>query len=200
MASRPVQATIHRMGRPARQRRVTFEEYSAHEGAPNTRYELFAGEIVAMNQPTFRHAALQVSLAHELVAVLAGRCDVLGPTGVYCAATDEAFGPDLVVVCEPPTFDGKLGRALTNPRAIVEIVSPSTSQVDTIEKLAAYTTIGSLREYVIVSQSRRLVTVYRRSEAGWTIEQLSAGRLVVCDATLSVDSIYDRVDKPASSP
>ncbi|MBS2015656.1 MAG: hypothetical protein JST00_22400 [Deltaproteobacteria bacterium] len=35
--------------------------------------------------------------------------------------------------------------------------------------------------------------------AGWTIEQLSSGGVAVCDAEISIDAVYDRVEKAASS-
>lgn len=182
------------MGEPARSLGVTIEDFCAFEGQPGTRYELFGGEIVAMNQPTVRHAALQMSLGRELLRALEGRCDVLGPIGVYCEATGEAFGPDVVVICEPAAYDRVLGRALTNPSAIFEILSPSTSRIDTHDKLPSYKAISSLREYVLVSQAKKLIQVHRRETGSWMMDQLSSGNLSVCGAEISIDAIYDRVE------
>ncbi len=61
------------MGDPARRGGATVADFWAFEGKPGTRYELFDGEIVAMNQPTVRHAVLQASLITELNRALDGR-------------------------------------------------------------------------------------------------------------------------------
>lgn len=181
------------MGEPATSLGVTFAEYCAFEGALGTRYELFNGEILAMNQPTLEHAALQASLALELLKALGGRCQVLGPMGVHCEATGEAFGPDLIVLCDPPSYDRVVGRALTNPSAIVEILSPSTSQVDAHEKLHAYKTITSLQAYVLVSQKRRLVQIHRRVGDAWLLEEVSSGTFRVGDADVTIDAVYAQI-------
>lgn len=188
------------MGAPAKTINVSFREFWDHEGLPGARYELFSGEIVAMNQPSLRHGALQGSLIGELLRALDGRCQVLGPVGVYCEATGDAFGPDVVVICEPAIYDREVGRALTNPSAIVEVLSPGTSRIDTHEKLPAYKTIASLREYILVSQKKRLVQLYRRTSGGWLSEQHSSGPFRVCDGEITVESIYDRVDRSALLP
>ncbi|MBX3227639.1 MAG: Uma2 family endonuclease [Labilithrix sp.] len=183
------------MGEPARSLGLGLEEFWAFEGEPDTRYELFGGEILAMNQPTIRHAALQMSLGRELLRALDGRCEVLGPIGVYCEATGEAFGPDVVVICEPAAYDKVRGRALINPSAIFEILSPSTSRIDTHDKLPAYKTIASLSEYVLISQKKKLIQVHRRVKGGWVMDPLSSGSFRVCAAEISVDAVYERIDK-----
>jgi Uma2 family endonuclease len=183
------------MAHPAKRARATLEDFQTFEGAPDTRYELFDGEILAMNQGTLRHGVLQASLMMTLGRELEGRCTLSGPVGVYCEATGDAFGPDLVVLCEPPRFDPVLRRALTNPSAIFESLSPSTSQIDGHEKLHAYKTIASLREYVLVSQKTRLIYVHRRTRSGWAMEELSSGTFLVCDGEISVDAIYERIEK-----
>lgn len=186
------------MADPATRVGATLADYCAFEGEPGTRYELFNGEIVAMNQPTIQHGILQMSLGAELIRALDGRCAVVGPIGVYCQATDEAFGPDIVVMCEAARYDPILGRAVMNPSAVFEILSPTTSRIDTHEKLPSYKTIESLREYVLVSQKKRLIQVHRRTKTGWTLEQVSAGTFRVCDAEVSVDAVYERLEKSAT--
>ncbi|MBX3231552.1 MAG: Uma2 family endonuclease [Labilithrix sp.] len=188
------------MGEPAEEIGVSFREFWEYEGLPETRYELFSGEIVAMNQPSLRHGALQGSLIGELMRTLEGRCQVLGPVGVYCEATGDAFGPDVIVLCEPAIYDKEIGRALTNPSAIFEILSPGTSKIDTHEKLPAYKAIPSLREYVLVSQRKRLIQLHRRTSSGWISEQYSSGALRICDGEITVEAIYERVDTSALLP
>jgi Uma2 family endonuclease len=55
---------------------------------------------------------------------------------------------------------------LTDPKLIVEVLSPSTQSIDQREKAFNYRQIPALEEYVLVSQDRCEVTIHRRLE-GW---------------------------------
>ncbi len=57
-------------------------------------------------------------------------------------------------------------QAFTNPCVIVEVLSPSTSQINRREKLFAYTTIETLRAYYIVHQDRMTVENRERDDDG----------------------------------
>jgi Uma2 family endonuclease len=77
----------------------------------------------------------------------------------------------------------------------VEILSPSTSQVDAHEKLHAYRTIASLDAYILVSQKRRLVQIHRRAGDAWLLEEVSSGTFRVCDADVSLDALYAQIGR-----
>lgn len=64
-------------------------------------------------------------------------------------------------------------RFFTDPKLIVEVLSPSTAGVDRHEKRIAYRRIAALEEYVIVARDMVEVTVFRREE-NWTPEVLGA--------------------------
>jgi Uma2 family endonuclease len=147
-----------------------------------------------MNQPSLRRGLLTATLLSALKSALRDRCTVLGPVGVYCEETDEGFGPDLVVLCEPPRLDCVRGRALVNPRAIIEILSPSTETIDKGDKLHSYRTLASLHEYVLVSQEKRFVQVYRRGRDGWLWQDSTAGSFELCDAAVSLDDVYEGLE------
>ena len=55
-------------------------------------------------------------------------------------------------------------RFCTNPRLIVEVLSPSTERTDRREKASNYRQIPSLEEYVLVTQRKAEVTICRRSD------------------------------------
>jgi len=174
--------------------RTTFAEFCDMQLPGDTRYELIDGQVIAMNQPSLRHGVLTASLAHVLRTVLDGRCFVSGPVGVYCVATDEGFGPDLVVFCDEPRFDDIRGRALVNPRAIFEILSPTTERVDKRAKLRRYRTLESLQEYVLIAQDEKYIEIYRRAREGWIWQDVTSGTFEICGASVSIDAIYDRID------
>ena len=65
-----------------------------------------------------------------------------------------------MVACGPQADD----RFCTNPRLIVEVLSPSSECTDRREKALNYRQIPALEEYVLVAQRMAEVTIYRRSE------------------------------------
>lgn len=76
--------------------------------------------------------------------------------------------PDLSVVCGQPIFLSCSGiDALTNPALIVEVLSPSTDQLDKGPKRTAYQKVPSVREYLIVAQDAPHVTQYLRRGRQW---------------------------------
>ncbi|WP_394829241.1 Uma2 family endonuclease [Pendulispora albinea] len=182
------------MSQAVRPLRTTYAEFCEMELPGDRRYELIDGQIVAMNQASPRHARLMASLITCLETAFAGRCTVFGPMGVYCEETDEAFGPDIVVTCEPPRLDEVKGRAIVNPRAVVEILSPTTERVDRGIKLRAYETLASLQQYVLVSQTEKFVQVYRRGRDGWIWQYIESGTFEICEAAVSIDVLYKGID------
>ena len=84
------------------------------------------------------------------------------------------------------------GTTITNPTLVVEVLSPSTEEVDRGSKWRDYQLIPSLQEYVLVSQEAR-IEVYRRMTSGrW--EYLDVGKGVVkltSGATLDLSMLYE---------
>ncbi|WP_434616209.1 Uma2 family endonuclease [Azospirillum sp. B2RO_4] len=76
---------------------------------------------------------------------------------------------------------------------VVEVLSDSTEAIDRREKRTNYQKIPSLREIVLVSQTERLVEVYRRDGAGWTIDMVRDGpvMLAASDLSLPLDAVYE---------
>ena len=81
------------------------------------------------------------------------------------------------------------------PCLIVEIASPSTFRIDRREKLFAYRTLASLREYVLVHQNERQIEVFRYPENEHEIHTEGTFRLECLDLELSVESVYADADR-----
>ena len=83
--------------------------------------------------------------------------------------------------------------AVVNPLVIVEVLSESNSESHRGDKFADYRRLGSLREYVLVSQRERRVDVYRREGRRWVLDEHGRGesmRLESLDVALAVDDLY----------
>ncbi|MBP0028924.1 Uma2 family endonuclease [Roseofilum sp. Guam] len=85
----------------------------------------------------------------------------------------------------------------TQPNLIVEVLSQSTESLDRREKLTNYQKLESLKEYVLVSQDRIQVEVYRQDAPGnWTVQILDAESVLTLESvglTLTMVQIYEDV-------
>ena len=89
---------------------------------------------------------------------------------------------------------GSPEHAAINPRAIVEVPSPSTEDYDRGEKLSHYQTIPSLEEIVLVAHDRQEIEVVRREADGtWSRHVAGVGQsayLTSIACELSVAEAY----------
>lgn len=98
--------------------------------------------------------------------------------------------PDVVMTCRPHDKGAKL---VLDPVLIVEVLSPTTVNVDKGEKFDDYKTIESLREVWFVDSTRRWVTLARRVPEGWLLTDHIGGgsfRSDVLETELPLDELY----------
>lgn len=138
----------------------TIEDiYALPEGQ---RAELIDGQIYYMVPPNRRHQRISWKL-HQAIANYidskGGECEVYAaPFAVFLNEDDHNYvEPDISVICDKNklTDNGCNGA----PDWIIEIVSPSSRQMDYYKKLFKYRTAG-VREYWVVDSERQFVTVY----------------------------------------
>jgi Uma2 family endonuclease len=95
--------------------------------------------------------------------------------------------PDVVVVCGRPEFDDEERDTLTNPVAIVEVLSRSTEVYDRGQEFLDYRSIPSRKEYVLGSQRQMLVEHYLRQPNGqWVLTTYKSPEHSVAFPTLNV--------------
>lgn len=180
-------------------KRATYAEYVAIANESSVKYEYVAGDIVAMAGGSVAHARLISRLSAILDRALDGKPCIVLPSDmrVRIRAADRATYPDLFVVCGEPERDPDDDHALINPTVIVEVLSDSSNESDRTDKFAAYRRLGSLREYILVSQRERRIEVYRRDGRRWYLDEAAAGETARIESLmieLAVDEIYvDRV-------
>jgi Uma2 family endonuclease len=175
--------------------RLSYLDYLALEAGATQKHEYLRGEVWAMAGGTPEHGRLQASLIRELGNALAGKpCVVMtSDVRVRVDATDRTTYPDLFVVCGPRRVSAADANAIVNPILIVEVLSEGTEREDRGEKFAHYRRLDSLVEYVLVSQTRPLVEVFRRSPEGWVLSEAGPGSRIglrSIDASLDVDAVY----------
>lgn len=179
--------------------RYTFAEYLEIERASrDVRHEYVAGEIFAMAGGSVEHSALASALLGLLFAHLRGSsCRPHGADlRISIRAAEVATYADVAVVCDPSERDPESPTHVTNPRVVVEVLSPSTERYDREQKRLYYQQLDALQEYVLVAQDRRRVEVWRRGGDGWSHSVHEAGGKAVLASIgyeLDVDELYDAV-------
>jgi Uma2 family endonuclease len=162
------------MNLPAQVHPLSVADYLQGEQHSDVRHEYVAGQVFAMAGAGEAHNRIAGNLFFHLRAATRGTpCGVfISDMKVRVAAHDAFYYPDVVLGCDPADNASLYKSA---PCLIGEVLSPSTEVIDRREKLLAYRALASLRYYLLVSQDRRLVEVYRREpQVGWCYEVIEA--------------------------
>ena len=181
---------------------LSFEEWLEGERASKEgRSEYVGGEVFAKTGASAEHNAIVSNINRELSTQFKGRaCQVYAnDMKVLIRSANAGRYPDLVAFCgEPQLLDGRRD-VLLNPSLIVEVLSDSTEAYDRGEKFALYRQIPSLKEYLLVSQSRALVELCSRGDDGrWVLSDFRALTdrvpLTSLGCRLDLAEVYDKVD------
>lgn len=138
----------------------TIEDiYALPEGE---RAELLDGRIYYMAPPNTKHQRLVNYISTEINLYIRNNndsCEVFpAPFAVFLNKNETNYvEPDISVICDTSKLDDKGCHGA--PDWIIEIVSPSSKQMDYYKKLFKYRTAG-VREYWVVDPDRSIVTVY----------------------------------------
>jgi Uma2 family endonuclease len=144
---------------------MTREEFLDFQEQSFTPFEFVNGIIRPMSGPSVAHCLITQNIHRVLDTRLRG-----GPCQSFCTGgeinltlgDDEiVYHPDVYVSCDRSVWDP---RWIPNPKFVVEVLSPSTQDIDSREKAVNYRRVDSLDEYVIASQKRPEVTIYRRAD------------------------------------
>ncbi len=176
--------------------RYTVREYVLIEDASiGVKHEYVSGEIYAMAGGSPEHAALTNALALLIGTHLRG-----GPCRTYSSdlriaiASAEVYTyADLTVACDPIVRDPGAPSHITNPRIVIEVLSPSTERYDREQKRLYYQQIESLQEYVLVAQDRRRVEVWQREGDDWVRQAFEGGdeaAIASIAYNLPIDDLY----------
>ncbi len=160
------------MSQPDRIERLSVEQYLQLEERSDVRHEFIDGQIFVMTGTTDSHNVICGNFFALLHSHLRGSgCHVyMNDMKLHVQVANSFYYPDIMVTCEP--FEAR-SVFKQSPLLIVEILSPSTKQVDRREKSIAYRKIPSLREYLIVYQDRQQIEVHRiNNDHEWRIEIL----------------------------
>jgi Uma2 family endonuclease len=184
------------MAHQAPDQRLSIDEYLAGERTSEVKHEYAAGHVFAMAGASERHNRVCGNLfAHLHAASRKSHC-VPFMADMRLRIGEVIYYPDLMVCCDPADDDAYLKRS---PCVVIEVLSESTERIDRGEKLHNYRQIPGLKAYVLVSQERPRVEIYRRTDSPqWLFEShdgLDAAFDLPCPPTrVAMAEIYERLE------
>lgn len=182
---------------PPNLRRMTVEEFFewGRRRPDGERWELVDGiPLHAMTGARRAHNVVANNITVALTPAAKARgCDATtSDTGVRTGARGVRY-PDVVIDCAPPDPDATQADA---PTIVVEVASPSTSEIDGSDKLEEYRAVESIRVVLLVELGTVDAKLYRRGTDGeWSIERYGRLDQIIelpeIGATLAVADVYD---------
>ena len=179
--------------------RLTPEEYLVGEKSSDVKHEYANGYVVAVVGASRAHNLIALTVAAAIRQHLKGsRCRTYMSDMKVRIRTDHNdlfYYPDVMVSCDDEPVSEYYEE---KPILIVEVLSPTTEIRDKLEKLSAYSSIPSLKEYVTVAQDRVEVNRYSVVDGVASLTQYEEGdgiELASVGLTIPVKEIYaDVVD------
>lgn len=172
---------------------ITEQAYLQGEQLADSRHEYIDGEVYAMAGASRNHQRLLGNVHTACNRYLADKpCEPFA-SELKVKADRCFFYPDLAIVCDDEQGDDYYTEC---PTLIVEVLSKTTRRFDKTLKFAAYKTLPSLQEYVLIEQDHVEIQVCRR-EQNWFPEPYFLGDEVVFQSiglTVTVAELYHRVD------
>jgi Uma2 family endonuclease len=183
-----------------KQEKYSPEEYLVLEDNAEYRSEYENGEIVAMAGGSIDHAQITSNINRFIGNKITEKCRSLtNDVKVRVESYRKFYYPDVLVICGQPEFYQQRNDTITNPVLIVEVLSDSTEAKDRGEKFAAYQSLESLQEYILVSQnSAKIEQFTRQNDGSWkyqaTIGLKSKVKFPSIEVELMLEEVYQRVE------
>lgn len=174
---------------------MTVEEYLKFEEEANLRHEFVDGFVFAMAGGTEEHNRIAGAIyARSRLAEAKTACRAYMEGVKLRVPNGSYYYPDVFLSCDESEFGESIK---TNACFIVEVLSKSTADIDRGEKLNSYLKLSGLKAYVLVSQDKRFIEVYRLLQDGsWRYEAFESGsfELPCLNLTMTFDDVYEGVD------
>lgn len=181
-------------------KRWSVDEFFAWQERQSDRYEFVGGAPVPMTtRQRNTHSLIVANVVAELGRQVRGssRCAFTGDSSVE-TYHGQVRRPDAGVDCgrrDPNGFSA------AEPRLVVEVLSPSTRDYDTFDKLAEYKSVETLDYILYVEPNTPDVSLWQRTDTrAWMREGIEGLDRVVAMPALGIElalaELYDGLDVP----
>jgi Uma2 family endonuclease len=175
---------------------MTPDEFLEWQKRQDRNYELVDGlpvlPLKAMTGATLRHDRITTNATVALGSQLRG--GPCRPQSTDIAIRIPAGGlrrPDLTIDCGPMVDSAMEAQ---EPRLVLEVLSPSTINLDRFRKLDEYKSHPAIRLILLADTRVPELTVWRRSGVGWAVESFHGleGRVELPEIgeSLALDDLY----------
>ena len=167
------------MGQAAHKPVMTAADYLAWESTQEERHEFVGGETFAMAGAEDRHVTVVGNIYMALRQHLSGTpCRTfVTDMRLHVAALGNYFYPDIMVTCSATDLASPMSKS--EPKLIIEVLSPSTAAYDRGLKFSHYRNLPSLQEYVLIDIDTRAVDSYTLGSDGlWVLHPFAANETV----------------------
>ena len=179
----------------------TAEEYLELELAAETRSEYRNGEIIPMTGGTPNHNDISGNLYILLKSALKGKDYRIfyADQRLRIPAVNLYTYPDVVVVPKPLELQTGRRDTVVNPCFIAEVLSKSTQNYDRSEKFAAYRTILTFQEYLLIDQHRVHVEHHVKTAVNqWLFSEYDDPNVVLSfsafEYQIQIADLYENID------
>lgn len=183
------------------QRTYTVAEYIAQEAPSTERHEYRNGEIILMPRGTPNHNQITLNLAGALNFALRRQpYHVFVTDQRLCIPEKRVYTyPDVMIIRQPIELQVGRNDTVLNPLVIAEVLSKSTRSYDKDDKFAAYRTIPSFSEYLLIEQYAPHVEHYTKTEGqAWLFREYDGLEATVSfqafEFIIALADLYDKVD------
>jgi len=153
---------------------VSPEDYLVMERASDVKHEYYKGEVFAMSGASKEHNIIAKNLSTIVLPFLKGKgCDMFGSDlRVHVPENSLYTYPDFTIICgEWQTTDSEKD-TVTNPSAIIEILSKTTRDYDKGTKFTLYRSIKTLKEYILIDSIAASVEIFtKQDDNGWKLSE-----------------------------
>lgn len=167
----------------------SVEEYLTLDRQAERNSEYHDGELFPIIDATRQHSSIAFNLGIVFGPRLknSGCQGLLSPLRLRVSPTQYVF-PDFMIVCGKPVITDEHRDTITNPKVILEILSPSTADYDHGGKFELYRMLPSFEEYLLVSQDKPLVEIFRKqSPNDWSLQIVTAVDSLVRIQSLGIE-------------
>ncbi len=186
----------------ARSVTLTVEEYLAFDRAAEVKSEYHDGELFPLSAVALSHALISAQVIGLISRHLTKTpCRVAASFLRVRVSPTRFVIPDLLVFCGKAELTDEYQDTITNPKLIVEILSPSTADYDYGGKFCLYRRLPSFEEYVLISQDQPRIETFRKAPNNEWVLRTHEGldKTVVLEsikAPLQLREVYEGIEFP----
>jgi Uma2 family endonuclease len=177
------------------------EAYLDREVKSDQRHEYRDGVIIPMTGGTPQHNRISGLFYARLLFALLNRPYEIFHTDqrLWIPERQMYTYPDVMVLPKPIELQAGRKDTVTNPLLIAEVLSKSTRNYDGGEKFAAYRTIPSFQEYLLIDQyEMRVEQFIKLEDCEWRFLEYrkpeSTLQLKTVELTLQLTDLYSNID------